>query len=60
MVPNKRKFGTEGINWIVCPKCGCRLKEDCFTTKAKKTEDFIKERNRINYNSHKYNEFYDS
>ena len=57
MFSDKRKLGTGSHKWLVCPKCGCRLKEDCFTTKAKKNESFIKEKNRINSKINEYNEF---
>lgn len=57
MSPNKKKLGTGSQKWFVCPKCGCRLKEDGVWAIGNKKELFYKEKDRINSNINEYKEF---
>ena len=57
MVPNKRKLGTGSHKWVVCPKCGCRLKKDSFSTTCRKKEVFFEQKKFINSNQNEYKEF---
>lgn len=57
MIVQKKKLGHCSSKWLVCPKCGCRLKEDWPITETYKLGKFIDERERINKNKNDYKDF---
>jgi DNA-directed RNA polymerase subunit M/transcription elongation factor TFIIS len=57
MIPQKKKLGIGSQKWQICPKCGCRLKEDSLITESYKVEVFFKNKDRINENKNDYKEF---